>query len=116
MVTGIGRPAVRRAAGSLDAAALRDRYAVATPAGAPPVGLPLQPEGRDEVAVRLHPPAHAAPRAAPPAASVYLGSFVVVAFLYSNPIVLAGAGAGVAVAGLAAGAGRALRASPALGR
>ena len=45
------------------------------------------------------------------AASAYLGSFVLVAFAYSNPIVLAGAGAGVVVAGLAAGAGRALRAS-----
>jgi hypothetical protein len=42
IVTGGGRSAVRRAAGSLDAAALRDRYAVAAPAGAPPVGLPLQ--------------------------------------------------------------------------
>ena len=39
------------------------------------------------------------------AASIYLGSFVVVAFAYSNPIVLAGAGAGIAVAGLAAGRG-----------
>ncbi len=45
------------------------------------------------------------------AATVYLGSFAVLAFAYSNPIVLAGAGAGVVVAGLAAGAGRALRAS-----
>ena len=45
------------------------------------------------------------------AASVYLGSFAVVAFAYSNPIVLAGAGAGIVVAGLASGAGRALRAS-----
>jgi energy-coupling factor transport system permease protein len=45
------------------------------------------------------------------AASVYLGSFAVLAFAYSNPIVLAGAGAGIVVAGLAAGAGRALRAS-----
>jgi energy-coupling factor transport system permease protein len=45
------------------------------------------------------------------AASVYLGSFALGAFVYSNPIVLAGAGAGIAVAGLAAGAGRALRAS-----
>ena len=45
------------------------------------------------------------------AASVYLGSFGVVAFAYSNPIVLAGAGAGIVVAGLACGAGRALRAS-----
>ncbi len=45
------------------------------------------------------------------AASVYLGSFAVCAFVYSNPIVLAGAGAGVVVAGLASGAGRALRAA-----
>jgi energy-coupling factor transport system permease protein len=45
------------------------------------------------------------------AASVYLGSFAVVAFAYSSPIVLAGAGAGVVVAGLAAGARSALRAS-----
>ena len=41
LVTGSTGPAVRRAAGSLDAAALRDRYAVATPLHAPPVGLPL---------------------------------------------------------------------------
>jgi energy-coupling factor transport system permease protein len=45
------------------------------------------------------------------AASAYLGAFAVVAFTYSNPIVLAGAGAGVVVAGVAAGAGRALRTS-----
>jgi energy-coupling factor transport system permease protein len=45
------------------------------------------------------------------AASVYLGSFAVVAFAYSNPIVLAGAGAAVAVAGIAARATLALRAS-----
>ena len=45
------------------------------------------------------------------AATAYLGSFTVLAFAYSNPVVLAGAGAGVVVAGLAAGAGRALRAS-----
>lgn len=45
------------------------------------------------------------------AASAYLASFMVVAFAYSSPIVLAGAGAGVLVAGLAAGGGRALRAS-----
>ena len=44
IVTGSGRSAVRRAAGSLDAAALRSRYAVATPAGAPPMGLPLHRE------------------------------------------------------------------------
>jgi energy-coupling factor transport system permease protein len=45
------------------------------------------------------------------AASVYLGSFLVVAFTFSNPIVLAGAGAAVLVAGMAAKAARALRAS-----
>ncbi|MDP9293977.1 MAG: energy-coupling factor transporter transmembrane protein EcfT [Actinomycetota bacterium] len=45
------------------------------------------------------------------AASVYLFAFVVVAFAYSNPIVLAGAGAGLVVAGLLAGAHRALGAS-----
>jgi energy-coupling factor transport system permease protein len=45
------------------------------------------------------------------AATAYLGAFAVVALAYSNPIVLAGAGAGVVVAGAVAGAGRALRAS-----
>ena len=45
------------------------------------------------------------------AASVYLGSFAVVAFVNSSPIVLAGAGAGVAVAGFGAQAGKALGAS-----
>jgi len=50
-------------------------------------------------------------RASALAASAYLGSIAVVAFLYSNPLVLAGAGAAVAVAGLASGAGRALAAS-----
>jgi energy-coupling factor transport system permease protein len=42
------------------------------------------------------------------AASLYLGSLAVVAFVFSNPVVLAGAAAGIAVAGLAAGAGTAL--------
>lgn len=41
-------------------------------------------------------------------ASVYLASLALVAFLYSNPIVLGAAGAAVIVAGLASGAGRAL--------
>ncbi|MGH2925680.1 MAG: energy-coupling factor transporter transmembrane component T, partial [Solirubrobacterales bacterium] len=45
------------------------------------------------------------------AAGAYLGSLALVAFLYSNPIVLAGAGAGVVVAGVAAKATDALRAS-----
>ena len=45
------------------------------------------------------------------AATVYLGAFAAVAFLYSNPIVLAGAGAGDVVAGVAAKAPEALRAS-----
>ena len=45
IVTGPGRPAVRRAASALDAAALQDRYAVAAPPGRPPMALPLQPGG-----------------------------------------------------------------------
>src|SRR4051812_32702064 len=45
------------------------------------------------------------------AASVYLASFAICAFVYSNPIVIAAAGLGVVVAGLAARAGRALAAS-----
>jgi energy-coupling factor transport system permease protein len=46
--------------------------------------------------------------ASPTAAIAYLGSFAVVAFAFSNPIVLAGAGAAVCVAGLAADARPAL--------
>jgi energy-coupling factor transport system permease protein len=46
--------------------------------------------------------------ASPAAAIAYLGSLVFVAFLYSNPIVLAAATAGAALAGLAAGARRAV--------
>jgi energy-coupling factor transport system permease protein len=42
------------------------------------------------------------------ASSCFLGAFVLVAFVYSNPIVLAGAGTAAVSAGLAAGAGRAL--------
>lgn len=42
------------------------------------------------------------------AASLYLGSFALACFMYSSPIVLAGGGVAVAIAGLAAGAGRAL--------
>jgi len=49
--------------------------------------------------------------AAAPAAIAYLGSFVVFAFAFSNPIVLVAAGCGVAVAGVAAGARAALTAS-----
>jgi energy-coupling factor transport system permease protein len=45
------------------------------------------------------------------AASAYLGSLALVAFIYSNPIVLAGAGAAVAVVGLLAGARTALAAA-----
>ena len=47
------------------------------------------------------------PTRAPLAASAYLGSLAVVAFAYSNPIVLAGVAAAIAVAGCAAGARRA---------
>jgi energy-coupling factor transport system permease protein len=45
----------------------------------------------------------------------YLASFVLVAFLYSNPIVLAAATVGAAIAGLAAGARRAVALSLRLG-
>jgi hypothetical protein len=45
------------------------------------------------------------------AACSYFGSFAVVALSFTNPIVLAGAAAGVVVAGLGAGAGRALAAA-----
>jgi energy-coupling factor transport system permease protein len=53
--------------------------------------------------------------ASPGAAIAYLGSFVLVAFLYSNPIVLTAAAIGAALAGLAAGARRAVVASCRLG-
>jgi len=45
------------------------------------------------------------------AAVAYLGSFVVAAFVFSNPIVLGAAGCGAAIAGLIAGARRAVVAS-----
>lgn len=45
------------------------------------------------------------------AATAYLGSIALVAFVYSNPIVLAGAGAAAAVAGILAGARDALKAA-----
>ncbi|HXF00863.1 MAG TPA: DUF4430 domain-containing protein [Solirubrobacterales bacterium] len=47
IVTGSAGSGVRRAAGSLDAAALRNRYAVAAPPGGPPVALPLQQGGAE---------------------------------------------------------------------
>jgi energy-coupling factor transport system permease protein len=49
--------------------------------------------------------------ASPRAAIAYLGAFVVVAFLFSSPIVLAAAALGAAIAGWAAGAGRAVLAA-----
>jgi energy-coupling factor transport system permease protein len=49
--------------------------------------------------------------AAVSASIAYIGSFVVLAFAFSNPIVLAATGCGVAVAGLAAGARDALKTS-----
>ena len=54
-------------------------------------------------------------RASPGASIAFLGSFAVVAFVYSNPIVLVAAGAAVALAGVAAGAKRAVAASLRLG-
>jgi energy-coupling factor transport system permease protein len=53
--------------------------------------------------------------ASPQAAIAFLGSFAVVAFVFASPLVLAAAGAGVCVAGLAAGARRALLAAARLG-
>jgi energy-coupling factor transport system permease protein len=47
--------------------------------------------------------------ASPGAAVAYLGSFVAVAFLYSNPVVLVAIGAALSLAGLIAGARTALR-------
>ena len=47
--------------------------------------------------------------ASPGAAVAYLGALVVVAFLYSSPLVLAAVGVAVALAGFLAGAGRAVR-------
>jgi energy-coupling factor transport system permease protein len=49
--------------------------------------------------------------ASPGAAVLYLGSFVTVAFLYSNPIVLAAAGAAAVLAGRVAGGRDAVRAA-----
>jgi energy-coupling factor transport system permease protein len=53
--------------------------------------------------------------ASPGAAVAYLGSLVVVAFIYSNPLVLAAVGVAAALAGRLAGAGRAVRAAIKLG-
>ena len=53
--------------------------------------------------------------ASPQAAIAYLGAFCVVAFVYSNPIVLAAVALGAAFAGLAAGARRAVVVSFRLG-
>lgn len=53
--------------------------------------------------------------ASPQAAIAYLGAFAVVAFLYSNPIVLTAVALGAVIAGLAAGARRAVAVSLRLG-
>jgi energy-coupling factor transport system permease protein len=50
-------------------------------------------------------------RASPAASIAYLGAFAVVGFIYSSPLVLIAAAAATALAGFAAGAGRAVRAS-----
>jgi energy-coupling factor transport system permease protein len=47
--------------------------------------------------------------ASPGAAVAYLGSFVVLAFIYSNPLVLAAIATGLVIAGVIAGSGAALR-------
>jgi energy-coupling factor transport system permease protein len=53
--------------------------------------------------------------ASPGAAVAYLGALVVVAFLYSSPLVLAAVGVAAALAGVLAGAGGAVRAAVKLG-
>ena len=53
--------------------------------------------------------------ASPGAAVAYLGALIVVAFLYSSPLVLLAAGAGVTIAGLLAGARTAVRAALRMG-
>lgn len=50
-------------------------------------------------------------RASPGAAIVYLGALATVGFIYSSPLLLVAAGLATALAGYAAGAGRAVRAS-----
>ncbi len=50
-------------------------------------------------------------RASPGAAIAYLGALASVGFIYSSPLVLVTAGLATALAGVAAGAGRAVRAS-----
>jgi len=50
-------------------------------------------------------------RARPGAAIAYLGALALVGFIYSSPLVLISAAAATALAGMAAGAGRAVRAS-----
>jgi energy-coupling factor transport system permease protein len=54
-------------------------------------------------------------RASPAAAGIYLGSLAAIAFVYPNPLVLLAAGVGAVLAGLAAGARRAVKASLKLG-
>ena len=53
--------------------------------------------------------------ASPGAAVAYLGALVAVAFLYSNPVVVAATGVAAALAGCLAGAGRAVRAALRMG-
>ena len=50
-------------------------------------------------------------RASPGAAIAYLGALALVGFVYSSPLVLLAAAAATVLAGYAAGAGRAVRAS-----
>jgi energy-coupling factor transport system permease protein len=50
-------------------------------------------------------------RASPGAAIAYLGALAAVGFIYSSPLVLVAAGLATVLAGVAAGAGRAVRAS-----
>ncbi len=83
----------------LDAADLRDHYAVATEDGKE---TPLPLAMRSPLAYTPRPgPLQAA---SPGAAVAYLGSLVAVAFVYSSPVVLAAVLAAAVLAGLLAGA------------
>ena len=108
---GSTRPGSSARGGALDAERSRDRYAVAGRGRGDAVGCPRRGGGmRSPLAYAPRPGPARATRAPSPRAPTSARSRVV-AFVFSNPIVLAGAGAAVAVAGLARGR-RARRCAP----
>ena len=113
VVTGTDEAGVDAAAELLDEESLRDRYAVASTARRAELPLPVSAELSDEDRARLRAAAAAASRRRSAAGRVaYLGSFAVVAFVFSARSCSPAPASAVAVAGVAAGrAARALRAS-----